>query len=90
MLCQHNIPMAPAITRNIALAGMFIELEHSIFPKNSKLDVEFVSGDENNAHYYRAQVQVLRRTREGIGVKIENPTPKVRQAIRYLIEELED
>jgi hypothetical protein len=51
--------------------------------------VEFVSGGEDDAHYYRAQVHVLRKTHDGIGVKIENLTPKVLQAIRYLIEKPE-
>ena len=89
MLCKHNHPVAPARIRNIALTGMFLELKHAIFPKNSTLEVEFVRGVEDTARYSRVRGMVVRRADEGIGVELEESVPEVSQVLRSLLEKAE-
>ena len=88
ILCQHNIPVAPARTRDMTLTGMFLELKHSIFPKNSMVEVEFVGGVGDKARYYRVRGLVVRSTPEGIGVELEESVSEVPQAIQLLLEKV--
>lgn len=89
MLCQHNIPVAPAKTRDMALTGMFIELKHAIFPKNSPIEVEFAGGVGDDVRYCRVRCRVVRSTPDGIGVKLEESVLEVPQARRVLLERFE-
>ena len=89
MLCKHNHPVAPARIRNIALTGMFLELRHAIFPKNSTLEVEFARGVEDKARYSRVRGMVVRRADEGIGVELEESVPEISEVLRALLEKAE-
>ena len=89
MLCQHNIPVAPARTRDMALTGMFLELKHAIIPKNSIIEVEFVGDVGDEVRYCRVRGRVVRNTHDGIGVKLEESVLEVPQAKRVLFEQFE-
>lgn len=57
-----------AITRDIGLGGVFLEMREPSLPRNANVDLTFyLQGDERQTHH-RLRAKVVRVTDDGIGL----------------------
>ena len=59
-------------TRDITVAGMFINTDALLFPKNSSLDVVFDSPLDNSGSQHRYSATVVHRCLKGIGIRLSD------------------
>jgi len=59
-------------TRDISLAGMFVETSGTELPKSAALDIAFIVNGDNKPKLQRVRALVARVTDDGVGLMFDN------------------
>jgi len=68
LLCCHSFGMVRGTTRNISLDGVYVATNHLSMAENDKVDVCFMTQNENIKSMHKVGAKVARVNSNGIGL----------------------
>ena len=90
VIYEKGLPVATAVSRNVALDGMYVETVWHLFREGTPLKAEFIVADTRGGRRYRLPVIVKHVSRRGFGVTFNIFDQKLFRAIEAMLYGFDD
>lgn len=86
IIYQGGLPVAIARVTDASKAGLFIETEFTDVKLNQSLDIELPLRLEHGLCHFRFPARIVRRTSNGLALRVEGEHEQARKALFLLVE----